>query len=66
MVSSLAYRLHNFLLQPRGVQPIEVKTMNNAEQTFPSKPKKVVGKIRVEGKISKSRFAPVKHLETDS
>uniref|UniRef100_A0A2C9UVX2 Uncharacterized protein n=1 Tax=Manihot esculenta TaxID=3983 RepID=A0A2C9UVX2_MANES len=57
-----AFGLHNFLLQPRGVQPIEVKTMNNAEQTFPSKPKKVVGKIRVE--VRKLRIIPRRKLKS--
>lgn len=43
------YSLHKFLLQPRGVQPVEVSTTKNVEQ-FSLKAKKVAGKIRVEGK----------------
>ena len=44
------YRLQKFLLQPRGTQPIEGGA-KNVEQTCSLKAKKVVGKIRVEGKV---------------
>ena len=44
------HRLHKFLLQPRGVQPVEVSTTKSVEQVS-LKAKKVVGKIRVEGKV---------------
>ncbi|KAF4360031.1 uncharacterized protein LOC115699041 isoform X1 [Cannabis sativa] len=49
MVLRNAFGLHNYLLQPRGAQPIEDRHTNNAEQKCP-KAKKVVGKIRVEVK----------------
>lgn len=45
----LFYRLHNFLLQPRGSQQMERGTTKNVEQAYPVKVKKVIGKIRVEG-----------------
>ncbi|KAJ9176723.1 hypothetical protein P3X46_012005 [Hevea brasiliensis] len=57
-----AFGLHKFLLQPRGVQPIEVRTMKNAEQIFPSKIKKVAGKIRVE--VRKLRIIPRRKLKS--
>ena len=46
----LFFSLQKFLLQPRGTQPIDggAKTV---EQTCSLKAKKVVGKIRVEGKV---------------
>lgn len=44
-------RLHHYLLQPRALQPLEGRTNKNAEQICPSKAKKVVGKIKVEGKL---------------
>ncbi|PON88015.1 hypothetical protein TorRG33x02_162170 [Trema orientale] len=44
-----AFGLHNYLLQPRGVQPIEDRSTKNTEQKSALKAKKVVGKIRVEG-----------------
>ncbi|XP_062107072.1 uncharacterized protein LOC133818305 isoform X3 [Humulus lupulus] len=49
MVLRNAFGLHNYLLQPRGAQPIEDRHTKNAEQKCP-KAKKVVGKIRVEVK----------------
>ncbi|XP_037494185.1 uncharacterized protein LOC105643473 [Jatropha curcas] len=57
-----AFGLHKFLLQPRGVQPTEVRTTQNAEQTFPLKIKKVVGKIRVE--VRKLRIIPRRKLKS--
>lgn len=44
-------RLHNFLLQPRGVQPMETSSAKTAEQTGALKVKKAIGKIRVEGMV---------------
>ena len=38
------------MLQPRGVQPVEVSTTKCVEQVS-LKAKKVVGKIRVEGMV---------------
>lgn len=45
-------RLHNYLLQPRGVRQIEDKPTKNTEQKCALKAKKVVGNIRVEGEVS--------------
>eukprot|EP00257_Ricinus_communis_P019201 XP_015578120.1 uncharacterized protein LOC8288297 isoform X1 [Ricinus communis] len=55
-----AFGLHKFLLQPRGVQAVEVATSKNAEQICPLKVKKVVGKIRVE--VRKLRIIPRRRL----
>ena len=41
--------LHKFLLQPRGVKPVESVSNDGANQVSSVKAKKVVGKIRVEG-----------------
>lgn len=49
----IANRLHNYLLQPRGVQPLEGRTGKSVEQVCSMKAKSVVGKITVEGKASK-------------
>ncbi|KAJ4847075.1 hypothetical protein Tsubulata_040364 [Turnera subulata] len=57
-----AFGLHNFLLQPRGVQPTEVGSTKNAEQIFTVKAKKVVGKIRVE--VRKLRIIPRRKLRS--
>ncbi|KAE8075472.1 hypothetical protein FH972_014188 [Carpinus fangiana] len=43
-----AFGLHKFLLQPRGVQPMEGRTSKSVEQICLLNAKKVVGKIRVE------------------
>ncbi|KAL5865487.1 hypothetical protein ACOSQ3_003001 [Xanthoceras sorbifolium] len=48
LVLRSAFGLHKYLLQPRGVQPIEVRTTMSAEQVCTLKAKKVMGKIRVE------------------
>jgi len=45
-------RLHEFLLQPRGVKLTERRNTRNSEQTVPLKIKKAVGKIRVEGNLT--------------
>ncbi|KAI5339991.1 hypothetical protein L3X38_019265 [Prunus dulcis] len=57
-----AFGLNTFLLQPRGVQPVEAKTSRNADQIFPPKAKKVVGKIRVE--VRKLRVIPRRKLKS--
>uniref|UniRef100_A0A2N9FJ97 Uncharacterized protein n=1 Tax=Fagus sylvatica TaxID=28930 RepID=A0A2N9FJ97_FAGSY len=57
-----AFGLHNFLLQPRGVQPMEGRTTKSVEQICPSKTKKVVGKIRVE--VRKLRVIPRRKLRS--
>ncbi|KAM7262428.1 hypothetical protein ACFE04_000111 [Oxalis oulophora] len=48
-----AFGLHKFLLQSRHAQPVEARTAGSSstEQVCPSKVKKVVGKIRIEGKF---------------
>ncbi|EOX93622.1 Uncharacterized protein TCM_002512 isoform 1 [Theobroma cacao] len=56
-----AFGLHKFLLQPRGVQPVEVSTTKNVEQ-FSLKAKKVAGKIRVE--VKKLRIIPRRKLKS--
>lgn len=42
-------RLHTLLLQPRGAQSTGKGSANTAETACPSKVKKTIGKIRVEG-----------------
>lgn len=44
-------RLHKFLLQPRGVKPVESISNEGSEQVCSLKAKKVVGKVRVEGMV---------------
>lgn len=44
-------RLHSFLLQPRGMQPMKASSSKAAEQTGTLKVKKAIGKIRVEGMV---------------
>ncbi|XP_022758871.1 uncharacterized protein LOC111305517 [Durio zibethinus] len=56
-----AFGLHKFLLQPRGVQPVEVSTNKSVEQVS-LKAKKVVGKIRVE--VKKLRIIPRRKLRS--
>ncbi|XWS75937.1 hypothetical protein CRYUN_Cryun01aG0134500 [Craigia yunnanensis] len=56
-----AFGLHKFLLQPRGVQPVEVSTIKSVEQVS-LKAKKVVGKIRVE--VKKLRIIPRRKLRS--
>ncbi|XWS47271.1 hypothetical protein CRYUN_Cryun14cG0138100 [Craigia yunnanensis] len=56
-----AFGLHKFLLQPRGVQPVEVSTTKSVEQVS-LKAKKVVGKIRVE--VKKLRIIPRRKLRS--
>ncbi|KAK8517885.1 hypothetical protein V6N13_128043 [Hibiscus sabdariffa] len=56
-----AFGLHKFLLQPRGVQPVEVSTTKGVEQVS-LKAKKVVGKIRVE--VKKLRIIPRRKLRS--
>lgn len=46
----LFYRLHKFLLQPRGVRSTEESRNVKVEQKTPLKSKNVVRKLRVEGK----------------
>lgn len=43
------YRLHKFLLQPRGVRSTEESKNVKVEQKTPLKSKNVVRKLRVEG-----------------
>ncbi|GAV68420.1 hypothetical protein CFOL_v3_11923 [Cephalotus follicularis] len=62
LVLRSAFGLYKFLLQPRGVQPLEVRTINSAEHICPSKVKKVVGKIRVE--VRKVRVIPRRKLKS--
>ncbi|GMY09592.1 hypothetical protein FCV25MIE_04831 [Fagus crenata] len=62
LVLRSAFGLHNFLLQPRGVQPMEGRTTKSVEQICPSKTKKVVGKIRVE--VRKLRVIPRRKLRS--
>ncbi|XP_065876631.1 uncharacterized protein [Euphorbia lathyris] len=62
LVLRSAFGLHKFLLQPRGVQAREVTTTRNAEQLYPLKVKKVVGKIRVE--VRKLRIIPRRELKS--
>ncbi|KAJ0052672.1 hypothetical protein Pint_01781 [Pistacia integerrima] len=57
-----AFGLHKFLLQPRGVQPIELTTTKGAEQVYPVKAKKVMGKIKVE--VRKLRIIPRRKLRS--
>ncbi|WCJ37293.1 hypothetical protein M5689_018443 [Euphorbia peplus] len=57
-----AFGLHKFLLQPRGVQAKEVTTTRNAEQLYPLKIKKAVGKMRVE--VRKLRIIPRRQLKS--
>ncbi|GLT49920.1 hypothetical protein SLA2020_234460 [Shorea laevis] len=57
-----AFGLHKFLLQPRGVQPVEVSTTTSAEPVTSLKAKKVVGKIRVE--VRKIRIIPRRKLKS--
>ncbi|XP_024928474.2 uncharacterized protein LOC107416811 [Ziziphus jujuba] len=57
-----AFGLHHYLLQPRGSQPLEGRTIKNAEQICPLKTKKVVGKIRVE--VKKLRIIPRRKLKS--
>ncbi|KAB2022565.1 hypothetical protein ES319_D07G221400v1 [Gossypium barbadense] len=56
-----AFGLHKFLLQPRGVQPVEVSTTKSVEQVS-LKAKKIVGKIRVE--VKKLRIIPRRKLRS--
>ncbi|XVF31964.1 hypothetical protein REPUB_Repub17cG0040800 [Reevesia pubescens] len=56
-----AFGLHKFLLQPRGVQPVEVSTTKSVEQVS-LKAKKVVGKIKVE--VKKLRIIPRRKLRS--
>ncbi|KAK7320248.1 hypothetical protein VNO77_29560 [Canavalia gladiata] len=55
-----AFGLHEFLLQPRGVKPTEIRNTRNSDQAVPLKMKKVVGKIRVE--VKKLRIIPRQKL----
>ncbi|XP_004305865.1 PREDICTED: uncharacterized protein LOC101301517 [Fragaria vesca subsp. vesca] len=57
-----AFGLNTFLLQPRGLQPLEAKTSGNAEQISHLRAKKVVGKIRVE--VKKLRVIPRRKLKS--
>ncbi|PRQ52410.1 hypothetical protein RchiOBHm_Chr2g0155201 [Rosa chinensis] len=57
-----AFGLNTFLLQPRGMQPLEAKTSRNGEQISHPRAKKVVGKIRVEAK--KLRVIPRRKLKS--
>ncbi|XVF81368.1 hypothetical protein PTKIN_Ptkin15bG0149500 [Pterospermum kingtungense] len=57
-----AFGLHKILLQPRGIQPVEVSTTKNEQVTL--KTKKVVGKIRVE--VKKLRIIPRRKLRSMS
>ncbi|GAB4859291.1 hypothetical protein Ancab_010753 [Ancistrocladus abbreviatus] len=52
LVLRSAFGLHKFLLQPRGVQQIDSGATESIDQARSLKLKKVVGKIRVEGKLS--------------
>lgn len=45
----LCDRLYTLLLQPRGAQTTGKGSANTAEAACPSKVKKTIGKIRVEG-----------------
>ncbi|PPS03967.1 hypothetical protein GOBAR_AA16698 [Gossypium barbadense] len=56
-----AFGLHKFLLQPRGVQPVEVSTTKSVEQVS-LKAKKIVGKIRLE--VKKLRIIPRRKLRS--
>ncbi|GMI69179.1 RESPONSIVENESS TO ABA SALT AND DROUGHT 1 [Hibiscus trionum] len=56
-----AFGLHKFLLQLRGVQPVEVSTRKSVEQVS-LKAKKVVGKLRVE--VKKLRIIPRRKLRS--
>ncbi|KAK2647676.1 hypothetical protein Ddye_015165 [Dipteronia dyeriana] len=62
LVLRSAFGLHKYLLQPRGVQPIEVRTTKSAEQVCSLKAKKVMGKIRVE--VRKLRIIPRRKLKS--
>ncbi|KAL5581652.1 hypothetical protein UlMin_014094 [Ulmus minor] len=57
-----AFGLHNYLLQPRGAQPIEERPSKGAEQICPLKPKKVAGKIKVE--VKRLRIIPRRKLKS--
>ncbi|KAK3010058.1 hypothetical protein RJ639_012648 [Escallonia herrerae] len=58
---SLFIRLHNFLLQPRGLKT-ERSSTESANQACPLKVKKEVGKIRVE--VRKLRIIPRRKLKS--
>ncbi|KAJ8748210.1 hypothetical protein K2173_000618 [Erythroxylum novogranatense] len=62
LVLRRAFGLHNFLLQPKCVQPIQARATVNTEQMFPLKVKKVVGKIKVE--VKKVRIIPRQKLKS--
>ncbi|XP_057954737.1 uncharacterized protein LOC131148823 isoform X2 [Malania oleifera] len=57
-----AFGLHKFLLQPRGVQPMEGRTAKCMEQIRSSKGKNIVGNIRVE--VKKLRMIPRQKLKS--
>ncbi|KAF8410912.1 hypothetical protein HHK36_003449 [Tetracentron sinense] len=61
LVLRSAFGLHNFLLQPRGIHPMEGRTAKSAEQTCSLKANRVVGKIRVE--VKKIRIIPRRKLK---
>ncbi|KAG2719653.1 hypothetical protein I3843_03G262600 [Carya illinoinensis] len=57
-----AFGLHKFLLHPKGVQPMEVRTTKSVEQICSMNTEKVVGKIRVE--VKKLRVIPRRKLKS--
>ncbi|GAY56183.1 hypothetical protein CUMW_169910, partial [Citrus unshiu] len=61
-VSELDERLHKFLLQPRGVKPVELGNSKGAQHVHLVKAKKVMGKIRVE--VKKVRVIPRRKLRS--
>ncbi|XP_047333688.1 uncharacterized protein LOC124937465 [Impatiens glandulifera] len=62
LVLRSAFGLHKFLLQPRGLQPIEKTGIERVEQVCSQKVKKVVGKMRVE--VRKLRLVPRRSLKS--
>ncbi|KAH9793921.1 Portal protein [Citrus sinensis] len=57
-----AFGLHKFLLQPRGVKPVELGNSKGVQHVHLVKAKKVMGKIRVE--VKKVRVIPRRKLRS--